>query len=356
MGVDFGQGKGLMNVHVKTQIKAVPLAGGFSVGDTVTSLINHANVVTGDIGTVIGPNADAAAPDGAERVEVDFGQGKGLMNVHVKTQIKAAPPATPEPAAAALPTATAVAALRSKRWGDGLEAPASGARNFFPHGFVVARDVPEAVKQFGHDEAHVTAIVGVGRMKAQTSPMPIAAMHAAALFAYTEESPLYSTLNHTMRTPHSASYPTDTQLQRYADYIVHLQNALHCLPAHVSEVQGKVYRGMKVLLPPQAYPVTKTITWQAFTSATKSVMATLTFLDVQPGRRLQGSLFIIESMTAKDVRHFSQYPSEEEVVFLPNSQFVVERILPEDEKSTQLPDLTAYGMADLDVLVLRQVA
>ena len=48
--------------------------------------------------------------------------------------IPAAAAAAPVPAVV---PASAPSGLRIKRWGDGLDAPAAGARNFAPHGFVV---------------------------------------------------------------------------------------------------------------------------------------------------------------------------------------------------------------------------
>ena len=101
-------------------------------------------------------------------------------------------PPSPESAAQQAP-----AAARVKRWGDGLEAPAAGSRNFVPQGFEVTLDVPEAIARFGHSASHVTQIMDAGRAKASTSPTPLAPAHAAALYAYTEETPLYGTLNYT---------------------------------------------------------------------------------------------------------------------------------------------------------------
>ena len=218
-------------------------------------------------------------------------------------------------------------------------------------------DVSEAIARFGHSPSHVAQIVNAGRAKASTSPTPLAAVHAAALYAYTEESPLYATLNYTMRTPHTPTTPTDTELKRYGDYIVHTERALSSLPTHVSELQGKVYRGIKVILSPGIYAPGKRITWQAFSSSTKKQTATLDFLNVLPGRKLSGSIFVIESITAKDIRHFSAIPSEEEVLFPPNSQFKEEKIVSsEPEKKALLNQLGAYDMADLDVYVLKQIA
>ena len=228
-----------------------------------------------------------------------------------------------------------------------------GSRHFVPQGFEVTLEVPEAIARFGHSASHVAQIMNAGRAKASTSPTPLAPAHAAALYAYTEDSPLYGMLNYAMRTPHTPSTPTDTELKRYADFLVHTQSALGSLPTHV----GKVYRGIKVLLNPDVYAPGKRITWQAFSSSTKKQMATLEFVNQLPGRKLMGSLFVIDSITAKDIRHFSAIPSEEEVLFPPNSQFKVEKVVEsEQEKKALLDQLGAYNMTDLDVYVLQQIA
>ena len=246
---------------------------------------------------------------------------------------------------------------RVKRWGDGLEAPAAGSRNFVPQGFEVTLDVSDAISRFGHSASHVAQIMNAGRAKASTSSTPLASTHAAALYAYTEDSPLYGTLNYTMRTPHTPTTPTDSELKRYGDYIVHTERALSSLPTHVSEILGNVYRGIKVLLSSDIYAPGKRITWQAFSSSTKKQAATLDFVNVLPGRKLSGSLFVIDSITAKDIRHFSAIPSEEEVLFPPNSQFKVDKVLSSGhEKKALLNQLGAYGMTDLDVYVLKQIA
>ena len=52
---------------------------------------------------------------------------------------------------------------RVKRWGDGLDAPAAGSRNFFPQGFQVTLEVPEAIQRFGHSVARVSDIMETGR-------------------------------------------------------------------------------------------------------------------------------------------------------------------------------------------------
>jgi hypothetical protein len=294
--------------------------------------------------------------------------GLGLVFVFVAlilrrcTQAKGGLPAAqplPKPGAAekAHDKNAAVFARDDKRWGDGLEAPSAGSRHFVSQGFMVTLDVPEAIARFGHSASHIEQIMAAGRAKASTSQAPLAPAHAAALYAYTEETPLYGTLNYTMRTPHTSSTPTDTELKRYADFLVHTEKALGSLPTHVSELEGKVYRGIKVLLNHDIYAPGKRITWQAFSSSTKKQTATLNFVNLLPGRKLSGSIFVIDSITAKDIRHFSAIPSEEEVLFPPNSQFKVEKVVTsEKEKKALLDQLSAYDMTDLDVYVLKQIA
>ena len=364
------------------------LAGGWREGDRVRALVAFApyNVSVGDEGTVQGPSIDPRIADAHERVCVDMGEGKGRVNFKGATQLEGAQETEEElddlsvsheeqeQIAAAIdaslrlsegppgfPLASEPASSRVKRWGDGLDAPAAGVRHFYPPGFEVTLEVSEAISWFGHSAAQVSQIMETGRAKAATSAAPLAAVHAAALFAYTQEEPasLYSTLNYAMRTPHTSDTPTDTELRRYADYIMHTERALGSLPTHVSErpEHGMVYRGIRALLNPEIYAPGRRITWQGFSSSTKKQLATLEFLSVLPGRKLQGSLFVISSITAKDIRHFSAFPGEEEVLFPPNSQFKVDKVLRKEEgKKMVLNQLAAYDMTELDVYVLKQTA
>jgi hypothetical protein len=95
----------------------------------------------------------------------------------------------------------------------------------------------------------------------------------------------------------------------------------------VSEIpgHGMVYRGIRAILNPTVYAQGKLVTWQGFSSSTRKQLAILEFVDRLPGRKLQGSLFVIDSITGKDIRHFSSFPNEEEVLFAPNSVGVEDR-------------------------------
>jgi hypothetical protein len=404
--VDLGHGKGRVNfVADPCNLEHVPLAGGFQKGDRVRSLIDHApnNVKVGDEGTVVGPSNDPSAGDADEHVCVDWGSGKGRVNLVASSQVEHVPlegvlavlqaaPLSLLIGATGSNTLTVVedvseqeldqivaavaesltlsqtvlpslpissAATRVKRWGDGLESPAAGSRHFYPPGFTVTRDVPEAIEAFGLSSDHISQIMDAGRAMATTASAPLTAKYAAALCAYTEDSRLYPILTFTMRTPHTLLNPTDTELKQYADFIVHTERALSCLPAHVSELpgHGMVYRGIRAILNPTVYAQGKVVTWQGFSSSTRKPLAILEFVDRLPGRKLQGSLFVIESITGKDIRHFSSFPGEEEVLFAPNSQFRVESVIAsEADKKAALEQLAAYDMTELDVYVLKQIA
>jgi hypothetical protein len=293
----------------------------------------------------------------AETVNIVGDDYEAIKKLAETVQSVASPQSEQTPAATTAWNQAPAALTRPKRWGDGLEAPAAGKRIFVPQGFVVAHDVRGAIERCGHSSEHVARIMESGRAKASTATTALSADHASAIYAYTEETQLYSTLNYTMRTPHTPSSPTDTQLKQFADYIVHAEGALGSLPTHVSEVHGPVYRGINALLNPSVYAPGKTFTWQAFSSSTKKQTSTLDFVDKLPGRKLQGSLFVIHSTTAKDIRHFSAIPSEEEVLFPPNSQFSVQKVVTsETEKKALLDELGAYDLTELDVYMLKQLA
>ena len=177
-------------------------------------------------------------------------------------------PPSPEPSPQPTPhtpnagssgTSTAVAgavtggSTRKKRWGEGLDAPAAGARSYFPDGYVVEYDVPQSIKEFGHSDDQVVEIMDNGRRLATDSLAPT---HAAALYAYTLEQPaLYKTLNFNMFT---SSDQADANLKKFRDYIKHATTAANALPNFV----GKTYRGTERIFKPSLYKPGDRITWQ----------------------------------------------------------------------------------------------
>jgi hypothetical protein len=96
---------------------------------------------------------------------------------------------------------------KRNRWGDGLDEPSKAeARNFFPDSYVPQTDVSKALEAFGHEVVDVRRVIKKGAKVAKelcANGNHFDAMHAAAVFAYTEEEPtdLYGKLNHACRTP-----------------------------------------------------------------------------------------------------------------------------------------------------------
>ena len=243
---------------------------------------------------------------------------------------------------------------RLQRWGDGIDAPAAGARVFFPDGFELIQTVEEAIAQFGsHDKQALANTMAESRQKALAMKQ-LRPVLAAAIYAYTEETNLYHDLNHAMRTPGPVA---ESNLKRYAPFIKYMTNALNGgLPNHTSCFSGNVFRGIRNRLNPESYAQGDVVTWQAFSSSTTEQKTAMGFVKCLNGK-LQGSMFIIDSMTAKKISSYSRYESEAEVLFPPNSQFVVERqVTSEQEKHAILDELPRmYDMSELDVYVLKQI-
>merc|ERR1712048_230160 len=113
---------------------------------------------------------------------------------------------------------------------------------------------------------------------------------------------------------------------------------------------GLVYRGLDVLLSPQSYQEGKTVCWQAFSSCTKSLLQTVTFLSVN-GHQLSGTVVLIDCINGREVELMSQFPHEEEVLFTYNTFFkVLKWITTEAEKRALLPDFSGYDISNLAVL------
>eukprot|EP00667_Euglena_gracilis_P006261 EG_transcript_6310 len=243
---------------------------------------------------------------------------------------------------------------KHNRWGDGLEAPAAGTRVFFPNGWVPRRDAAEAIGAFGHDAAKLAYVLARGQQIAVDLArvnVAVDAEEAAVVFAYTQEDPvvrLYAQCNEACRTAGPAA---ETRLALYRDYLHYLAQALSGLPKFV----GTAYRGVRTLMPPGCYEVGQTVTWQPFTSTTRSATCTVPFLG-QNGRQLDGSLFVLHVKAGRDVSDFSEYPHEREVLLGLNSVWrVTGRCSSETEKKAVVPELGGYELTHLDVYLLKQL-
>jgi len=246
---------------------------------------------------------------------------------------------------------------KRNRWADGLDAPAAGARDFFPPGWVPTRDAFESIEKFGHQPSDLQKLQTKGeRMERELRELGMrrtTAQHCSIITAFTEENDidLYGRLGHACRT---AGGVAEMRLRLYLDYLYHLQEAHATLDSFV----GRVYRGIKERLNTDSYAPGKTITWQQFSSTSKKQQVAQRFLLRNPsGKKLCGTFFVIDlSSAGKEIAIFSAFPEEEEVLVKYNTFFkVVKKLETEAEKKAELPDLSGYDMADVDAYVLRQL-
>ena len=235
-----------------------------------------------------------------------------------------------------------------------MEAPAAGARHFFPPGWVPQHGaVRDAIKVFGHSDSDLDELGAQGAsLAAELSQFGthMAANHATAVYAYTEEKPtnLYGKLNHACRTPGGMS---EKRLAVYRDYLFYLQQAATTLHNYC----GRVYRGTDSKINPATYADGRTITWQQFSSTSKQQQQARKFLSQSPPSGLSGSMFVIDVTTGKEIEALSQFPEEEEILLMPNTFFRVVSSFSDDQKRTVLADLSGYDLASLDVYHLSQL-
>jgi len=241
-----------------------------------------------------------------------------------------------------------------RRWGEGLDAPKAGARDFFPAGWVPQKDWRDAIAVFGHSASELTQLSTTGDRLAEDFEEAYEAKprgdSMAIVYSYTEENDhdVYGSVNYTMRT---ATKVAEVKLKKYREYIYYLGQGLDCFPNFV----GICYRGISKRFPAELYEVGSTVTWQPFSSATRNLSVTQNFLK-EEGGKLIGSLFILNVNTAKDIELASAVPDEEEVLLRYNTFLKVEgRITDKAEKQRELHQFSAYNLADLDVYRLRQL-
>ena len=242
----------------------------------------------------------------------------------------------------------------TNRWGVGLDMAASGARDFFPSGWVPTRDVSGAISVFGHDKKAIDELVTKGKelQKEQKQfDVDIDHEYAATIFAYTQETKdhLYTKLNKACRT---ATISEEKKLDVYRDYLYHIQEAMSTL----TNYQGWVYRGINMKLAPDVYAEGKSITWTQLSSASKSQHVAAKFLGNSTGSgALSGTYFKIYTKTGKEISDYSEFPDEEEVLLTFNKYFTVkEKLTKPKQKKKALPDLAGYDLKGLDVYVLQQ--
>jgi len=137
---------------------------------------------------------------------------------------------------------------------------------------------------------------------------------------YTQESPFYRILNARLRN-------RDRQiLKPYFPVLKLMVGALNKLPP----INQIVYRGVKLNLREKYMKKTgKSEIWWSFGSTTErmDVLTNEMFL----GEKGERTMFIISSLTCRDISQYSAISTEKELLLLPGTVLVVESILPQGE-------------------------
>eukprot|EP01006_Ploeotia_vitrea_P000849 TRINITY_DN103767_c0_g1_i1.p1 TRINITY_DN103767_c0_g1~~TRINITY_DN103767_c0_g1_i1.p1 ORF type:complete len:583 (-),score=42.81 TRINITY_DN103767_c0_g1_i1:400-1980(-) len=131
------------------------------------------------------------------------------------------------------------------------------------------------------------------------------------------EAPLFKIVNAALREHNSAI------LAKYADYIHYTNDALKQLP----KWKGITYRGIDCKVSSSLYETGNIVTWQAFSSSTTNAKVARDFLSstasTTPNSAPNGTLFILDSLSAVSVKDLSSIPTQDEVLYGVNSQFRV---------------------------------
>eukprot|EP01004_Peranema_trichophorum_P007941 NODE_670_length_2483_cov_34.441102_g575_i0.p1 GENE.NODE_670_length_2483_cov_34.441102_g575_i0~~NODE_670_length_2483_cov_34.441102_g575_i0.p1 ORF type:complete len:584 (-),score=80.61 NODE_670_length_2483_cov_34.441102_g575_i0:104-1855(-) len=136
--------------------------------------------------------------------------------------------------------------------------------------------------------------------------------HAFSIYIYTYEAKngdqIYAAMNAAMRNT------IKDKIEFWRPLIYCLDNALLSLP----EYKGKLYRGINLRFPEAFYREGCEVRWPSFSSSSSERRVAEEFSGTG-----DGTLFFLTSIHARDVRWLSRYPKECEVLFRPNTNFVI---------------------------------
>lgn len=152
-------------------------------------------------------------------------------------------------------------------------------------------------------------------------------IHIMAIFLYTADSFILEQANLAL------SDWGNKKLKMWQPFVHCLYRAVSLLPIYV----GEIYRGIDgVEFCPEYYPIGAQITWGSFCTCSKE-RGSVTDLF----KRGNGIVFIVKSKTGRDISKYSCTPADSEVLFLPESTFIVRGIY--------RPDPIALGQENIRV-------
>ena len=113
---------------------------------------------------------------------------------------------------------------------------------------------------------------------------------------------------------------------RAPDAFVEWQEYAYLLDFELEQMDryvGDVYRAINFRVPQTLYQKGSVVTWNQPSSASSNPKVAKSFLQNCTGGAPVGTIFIIQSTTARPISKYSVYPEEEEVLFRAGTQFQV---------------------------------
>lgn len=130
--------------------------------------------------------------------------------------------------------------------------------------------------------------------------------HILALYLYSSNPHVFFAVNKTL-----CDWEKNEQ---WHQYIGTLYQAIHLLPPFV----GEVYRGVDAIFDPNIYAIGNKLKWDTFTTASSEYTSALDLVNNK-----KGIVFIIKSHSGRSIKRYSSTPSDNEVIFLPESEFEI---------------------------------
>jgi hypothetical protein len=133
-------------------------------------------------------------------------------------------------------------------------------------------------------------------------------MHIIALFLWSFSPDVYKNVYNILNNNSDNNLIWETYIYTLYSSLVHLPN-----------YSGEVYRAINTKFNPNTYPLKGQISWKSFSTTSTDWKYTTPLITDK-----KGIIFIIQSKTGKNISIYSKYPMHNEVVFLPNTKFIVE--------------------------------
>lgn len=131
-------------------------------------------------------------------------------------------------------------------------------------------------------------------------------VHILSIYMYTSCSEIYENVNNILIKGDTKNY--------WMPFITCLYQGLNLIPNY----NGEVYRGIDILFNKQDYEINKKIIWNTFSVTTKQWKTCSDLIN-----NGKGIIFIIKSKTGKPISKYSKYPVDDEVIFLPGTEFII---------------------------------